>query len=85
LQETRNLTEEYAQKRLDTKSIDELAEAIFRLRRRILGNCPDIQPYFKLHPPNQGVQRQNKEALWLPEANLGYRGDKINELIKRMI
>lgn len=41
-----------------------------------------IKPVFRLSPPSKGYE--STKALY-PKGSLGYRGEKINELIKRMI
>jgi len=41
-----------------------------------------IKPVFRLSPPSKGYR--STKALY-PKGSLGYRGEKINELIKRMI
>jgi large subunit ribosomal protein L30 len=41
-----------------------------------------IKPVFRLSPPSKGYK--STKALY-PRGSLGYRGEKINELIKRMI
>ncbi len=78
----KRLTDEYVQK-TGYKSLEELVEAIF--------NCcieywklQNIQPVFKLHPPTKGFKGKIKKGYGMG-GELGYRGDKINELIKRML
>jgi len=41
-----------------------------------------IKPVFRLSPPSKGYK--STKALF-PKGSLGYRGEKINELLKRMI
>jgi len=41
-----------------------------------------IKPVFRLSPPSKGYK--STKAIY-PKGSLGYRGEKINELIKRMI
>jgi large subunit ribosomal protein L30 len=78
----KKLTEEYAQT-AGFKSLDELAEAIFECRAEYL-KLPNVQRIFKLHPPSKGFKGKIKKSYG-PGGELGYRGEKINELIKRMI
>lgn len=47
------------------------------------GSRPDIKPVFRLTPPSGGFKHSIKQA-W-PNGELGDRGEKINELLKRMI
>ena len=78
----KKLTEEYAQT-AGFKSLDELTEAIFNCRVEYL-KLPNVQPVFKLHPPTKGFKRKIKKSYGTG-GELGYRGEKINELIKRMV
>jgi len=78
----KKLTEEYAQI-AGRKSLDELAEAIFNCRVEYL-KLPNVQPVFKLHPPSKGFKGKIKKSYGTG-GELGYRGEKINELIKRMV
>ena len=40
-----------------------------------------LKPFFRLHPPRKGI----KSKLQYPKGVLGNNGDKINELIERML
>lgn len=78
----KKLTDEYLQKN-GYKSLEELTEAVV--------NCsldywklPNIQPVFKLHPPTKGFKGKMKKSYGVG-GELGYRGKKINELVKRML
>ncbi|MBT4540331.1 50S ribosomal protein L30 [Candidatus Woesearchaeota archaeon] len=41
--------------------------------------------YFRLHPPRKGYGRKGIKKTFTVGGGLGYRGDKINDLIKRML
>ncbi|HKL23867.1 MAG TPA: uL30 family ribosomal protein [Candidatus Nanoarchaeia archaeon] len=41
----------------------------------------NIQPVFRLHPPRKGIKSKQR----YPQGVLGYHGEKINELLKRML
>ena len=48
----------------------------------VMRDVPKLKPLFRLHPPRkgyEGVKRSFKEG-----GALGYRGEKINQLIRRM-
>jgi large subunit ribosomal protein L30 len=78
----KKLTDEYAQK-IGYKSLDELAEAVANCKveyRKLLG----VQPVFKLHPPTKGFRGKTKKSYGAG-GEAGYRGERINELIKRMV
>lgn len=78
----KKLTDEYVQK-LGFKSLDELAEAIFNCKVEYW-KLPGIQPYFRLHPPTKGFRGKIKKGYRMG-GELGYRGEKINDLLERMI
>jgi large subunit ribosomal protein L30 len=78
----KKLTDEYAQK-LGFKSLDELAEAIYNCKVEYW-RLPDVQPYFRLHPPTKGFKGKIKKSYGMG-GELGYRGEEINELLERMI
>lgn len=77
----RKLTDEYIQK-TGNKSMAELAERIFNCKLEYW-HLPNIQPIFKLRPPTKGYKGNIKKGYGAG-GELGYRGDKINELIMRM-
>ncbi len=78
----KKLTDEYAQK-IGYKSLEELADAIFNCKVEYW-KLPEIQPYFKLHPPSKGFKGKIKKS-YDAGGELGYRGEKINALLERMI
>ncbi|MEM1565009.1 MAG: 50S ribosomal protein L30 [Candidatus Bathyarchaeia archaeon] len=78
----KKLTDEYAQ-RLGFKSLDELAEAIYACKVEYW-KLPDVQPYFRLHPPTKGFRGKVKKGYGMG-GELGYRGEKINDLLERML
>jgi large subunit ribosomal protein L30 len=78
----KKLTDEYLQKK-GYKSLEELAEAIFNCSLEYW-KLPNVQPVFKLHPPTKGFKGKIKKSYGMG-GELGYRGEKINELVKRML
>lgn len=78
----KKITEEYLQK-VGYKNIDELAEAVITLKTEYK-NLPDIEPRFKLHPPSKGFKGQTKKGF-KAGGEAGYRGEAINNLVKRMV
>ncbi|EEZ92689.1 MAG: 50S ribosomal protein L30P [Candidatus Parvarchaeum acidiphilum ARMAN-4] len=44
-----------------------------------------VKNLFNLHPPIKGFERKGKKAPFSLKGAFGYRGDKINELLERMI
>ncbi len=51
----------------------------------ILVNGKKLKPFFRLSPPGKGFGRKGIKVSFKAHGALGYRADKINELIKRMI
>jgi large subunit ribosomal protein L30 len=78
----KKLTDEYIQK-AGFKSIDDLAEALVNCKVAFQ-KLPDVQPLFKLHPPSKGYKGKTKKGF-KAGGEAGYRGQAINDLIKRMI
>ncbi|MDI6846559.1 MAG: 50S ribosomal protein L30 [Candidatus Bathyarchaeia archaeon] len=78
----KKLTDEYAQK-IGYKSLEDLAGAIFDCRVEYR-KLPNMQPVFRLHPPTKGFKGKIKKGYGMG-GELGYREEKINELIRRMI
>jgi large subunit ribosomal protein L30 len=65
------------------KSIDSLAEAITNCETEY-NKLPNVQPVFKLHPPKKGYKGKTKKS-YAAGGEAGYRGEAINDLIKRMV
>ena len=78
----KKLTAEYLQK-TGYGSIDDLADAILSCKIAYK-NLPDIEPRFKLHPPSKGYKGLTKKS-YNAGGEAGYRGEAINDLVKRMI
>ncbi len=78
----KKLTDEYAQK-VGYKSLDELADAVASCKVEHW-KLPGVQPVFRLHPPKKGFKGKTKKS-YSAGGEAGYRGERINELIKRMV
>ncbi|MEM2249208.1 MAG: 50S ribosomal protein L30 [Candidatus Bathyarchaeia archaeon] len=78
----KKLTDDYA-KKLGYASLEELADAIYNCKVEYW-KLPNIQPYFRLHPPTKGFKGKVKKGYGMG-GELGYRGEKINGLLQRMI
>ena len=76
------VTEEYVQEKLGM-GIDEFAEKVVNGEMK-LTDLPNIKPVFRLHPPRGGLKGSKKRSFREGGA-LGYRGEKINDLIERML
>lgn len=81
LQGNKKLTEDYVQKN-GYDSLDALATAVFDCKVEYW-KMPRIQVVFRLHPPTKGFKHSIKRG-YASGGELGYRGEKIDELLKRM-
>ena len=64
-------------KRLTEEEAKKVAESLKA------GNKPEIKPVFRLTPPSKGFKKSIKQHY--PNGELGYRKEKINELLEKMI
>lgn len=68
-------------KRLDAKfDADSFASDFFAGKKKLVD--AGVRPYFRLHPPRGGYRGVKFQY---PRGDLGYRKEKINELLERMI
>jgi len=77
----KKLTDESSEK-LGYKSLDALADEIASCKVEYQ-KLPNVQPVFKLHPPSKGFKGKTKKS-YAAGGEAGYRGEAINDLIKRM-
>jgi large subunit ribosomal protein L30 len=78
----KRITIEYTNK-IGYKTFNDLAEAIYNLK--VEYNClPSIKPMFRLHPPKKGFKGKIKKS-YTAGGVFGYRGEAINDLIKKMV
>jgi large subunit ribosomal protein L30 len=78
----KKLTEEFAQK-AGFKSLDDLAEAIFNCKAEF-NKLDGISKTFRLRPPKKGYKGTTKKSF-KAGGEAGYRGEAINNLVKRMV
>jgi large subunit ribosomal protein L30 len=76
------LTEENV-KTLGYESIDVLADAIYNCKVA-QWKIEGMQPLFKLHPPKKGYKKKIKKSF-RAGGEAGYRGEAINDIVKRMV
>jgi large subunit ribosomal protein L30 len=69
-------------KDLGYESLDKLANALVSGEVEF-NQLSGIKPFFRMHPPKKGFKRTVKRP-YNDHGELGYRGEAINELIKRM-
>ena len=75
------VTDEYVAENTDYDNIDELAEAVVNSKVKLAD--VGIKPVFRLHPPRKGYE--NIRLTVNEGGTLGYRGEKIKDLGKRML
>ena len=80
-----HLTDKLVKEKFGLESLEQLAQAITRgqisletLKRQ------GVQPIFNLHPPSGGFESSIKRPLG-GRGELGYRGDRIGQLISQMM
>jgi len=75
------VTEEYIKENTDFSSVEDLSKAVVDSSAKLEDS--GIKPIFRLHPPRKGFKSIKK--TFAESGTLGYRGDKIGDLIKKMI
>ncbi|AIJ06234.1 50S ribosomal protein L30P [Methanocaldococcus bathoardescens] len=70
-------------KELTGMDVEELAEKIIKGEIK-LKETP-LKPVFRLHPPRRGFERGGIKKPFSVGGALGYRGEKINELLEKMM
>ncbi len=79
----KKLTIEYIKERFNVNSFEELAEKM--INGEIVFHKQDaIKPFFRLHPPRGGFRNSIKKPIG-SRGEAGYRGEKINDLVLRML
>lgn len=68
-----------ADEKIDEKKAKDIAKSIIKNQSL---NGIKIKPIFRLSPPSKGYR---SIKIHYPKGSLGNRGEKINELVKRMI
>jgi len=76
----KNVTEDDL-KKYGINSFEELADLLIN-NKKSLKDFPEFKKVFRLHPPRKGLKSKKLEY---PKGDLGYLGEKINDLLKRMI
>jgi len=79
----KKLTEEYVKEKLKV-GYDAFVKDFFDCKKE-LKEIPGVKLFFRLKPPVRGFERQGIKKPFALGGALGYRKDKINDLIKRMI
>lgn len=79
----KNLTVDYLKEKTKL-SVDEFIKEFFNLKKNFK-DIPGLKPYFRLKPPVKGFERKGIKVPFSMGGALGYRKDKINDLILRML
>ncbi len=79
----KNLTEDYLKEKMNM-TFDEFVEDFFSFKKE-LKDIPGLKLFFRLCPPRKGYGRKGIKKPFSLGGALGYRKDKINDLIKRMM
>jgi large subunit ribosomal protein L30 len=69
-------------KNLGFNSLEDLANALYDCSVEI-NKLPGVKPFFRLHPPKKGYKNSVKRP-YNNKGELGYRGEEINKLARRM-
>ncbi|RLI92192.1 MAG: 50S ribosomal protein L30 [Candidatus Altiarchaeales archaeon] len=78
------LTEEHLKKNTKYKSIEKFVDDFMKFKAE-LKDIPGLKPIFRLAPPRKGYDRGGIKHPYSVGGALGYRGERINELLERMI
>jgi large subunit ribosomal protein L30 len=68
---------------LGYETLDALAEAIYGVDVEF-SSLPGVKPLFRLRPPSKGFKGKVKKSF-AAGGEAGYRGEAINDLLKRML
>jgi len=77
------LTEDYLKSKTKLNYI-QFAKEIFEAKKS-LKDIPGLKTYFRLKPPTGGFERKGIKLPYSMGGTVGYRREKINDLIKKMI
>jgi len=75
------LTENYLKENTDFSSVEELSNGVMDSGAKLEDS--GVKLVFRLHPPRKGYEDIKK--TFAESGSLGYRGNNINDLIKKMI
>ena len=79
----KRLTEEYLKEKLNL-TFEGFVKDFFDNKNN-LKDVPGLKPFFRLKPPEKGFERKGIKSPFSMGGALGYRKDKINDLIIRML
>ena len=82
LEDGKKVTDSYVKKHTEFKSLIAFAKAVCEGKEKFT-SLEAIRPVIRLHPPAKGYEGIKRS--FVEGGALGYRGDKINDLVDRMI
>lgn len=82
LEGDKELTEEYIKSATSYDNMDKLSQAIIDSKFKYK-DIPSVKPVFRLSPPRKGYEGIKRS--FVNKGALGYRGEKINILIEKMV
>lgn len=77
------VSDEYVKKKTKL-SIKDFTKEYMSFKKE-LKDIPGLKRFFRLHPPIKGFERDGIKKPYSTGGSLGYRGEKVNELLMRMI
>jgi large subunit ribosomal protein L30 len=77
----KQITDEYVKTATSCTDVKKFVEAIFDKKMKYK-ELPEVKPIFRLHPPKNGYE--GIKRAYGNGGALGYRGEKINDLLARM-
>ncbi|MEM4347451.1 MAG: 50S ribosomal protein L30 [Candidatus Altiarchaeota archaeon] len=83
LEGNKKITEDYIKKNKKFKSIEEFVKAFMEFKAEL--KDINLKGVFRLEPPKKGYERKGIKLPFSKGGALGYRSDKINSLIERML
>lgn len=75
--------ETVSNKKVDPQKINEVVENVYSCKSKLADY--EIKRTFRLHPPRKGHRRAGIKRNYTVGGALGYRKEKINDLIKQMV
>ena len=82
LEGDKEVSESYIKSATSYNTIDKLSQAIIKGKFKY-SNISNVKPVFRLNPPKKGYEGIKRS--FVNKGALGYRGEKINKLIERMV
>ncbi len=79
----KKLIKKRAHVNMDDESINAFVDDFFEGKKKF--KDMNIKPIFRLHPPRGGFERKGKKVPFKSGGAIGYRGEKINDLLNKMI